>query len=97
MYYTYILYSLKDRELYTGYTKDLKKRLGEHNKGHNLSTKSRRPFKLVYYEASEFEEDNKAREKYLKSGPGKRFIKNRLRSFFKSNLVTGFAPSTGSP
>ncbi len=33
MYYTYVLLSLKDRRFYTGYTSDLRKRLGEHNKG----------------------------------------------------------------
>lgn len=97
MYYTYILYSLKDRKLYTGYTSDLKKRFQEHNSGNNESTKSRKPFVLAYYEASTEMKDNIAREKYLKSGPGKRFLKNRLRTFFKSHLVTGFGPSSGTP
>jgi len=97
MYYTYILYSLKDRKLYTGFSKDLKKRIEEHNKGYNFSTKNRIPFKLIYYEASEYDEDCIAREKYLKTGPGKRFLKNRLRRFFNENLVTGFGPETGSP
>ena len=82
----YILYSLKDNKLYTGYTKDLKKRLQEHKSGLNFSTKYCSPLKLIYYEASEFEMDNIAREKYLKTGPGKRFLKNRLKSFFKANL-----------
>jgi putative endonuclease len=97
MYYTYILYSLKDKKLYTGFTSDLKKRIKEHNNGKNFSTKSRIPLELIYYEASTFEKDCRNREKYLKTGPGKRFLKNRLKCFFKSSLVTGFAQLTGSP
>jgi len=81
MFYTYILYSLKDRKLYTGYTQDLKKRVKEHNNGVNFSTKHRRPLRLIYYEASELDEDCKAREKYLKSGKGKAYLKSRLRRF----------------
>ena len=51
MYYTYVLLSTKDKEFYTGYTKDLKLRFEQHNKGLVDSTKARRPFKLIYYEA----------------------------------------------
>ena len=50
-YYTYVLYSLKDNQLYIGYTTDVFKRLKQHNNGESLSTKARRPFKLIYYEA----------------------------------------------
>jgi len=82
MYYIYVLKSLKDSKWYTGYTDDLQKRILEHNKGHNFSTKDRRPFKLIYYEASLNEKDAKAREKYLKSGMGKKYIRNRLKFFF---------------
>ncbi len=96
MYYVYILHSLKDHQLYTGYTSDLKKRLREHNNGYNLSTKQRRPLKLVYYEASEVGEDCQAREKYLKSGKGKKYLGKRLRRFLAKQR-SGFAPLTGSP
>jgi putative endonuclease len=80
-YYIYVLQSLKDYNWYTGYTNDLKKRLKEHNDGKNISTKNRRPFKLIYFEGCLNEEDAKAREKYLKSGMGKRYIKNRLKRY----------------
>jgi putative endonuclease len=53
----------------------------EHNTGKVMSTKYRRPFELIYYEACVNEQDARAREKYLKSGMGKRYIKNRLKSF----------------
>lgn len=66
MYYVYILKSLKDHELYTGYTEDLKRRFKEHQDGLSDSTKYRRPFKLAYYEAYVSKKDAVAREKNLK-------------------------------
>ncbi len=83
MFYTYILFSLKNRKMYTGSTSDLKKRLEQHNSGKSSYTKSRRPYKLIYYEACHNETDARTREKYLKSGMGKRYIKNRLKGFLK--------------
>ncbi len=86
-FYVYVLQSEKDGNWYTGSTSDLKRRLQEHNKGYNFSTKNRRPWELIYYEASLNENDAKARERYLKSGMGKRYLRNRLQLFFdhKSN------------
>ena len=81
MFYTYLLKSKIDGHWYTGYTSDLRKRLREHNEGKNTSTKYRGPFELLYYEACINEEDAKAREKYLKSGMGKKYLKNRLKRF----------------
>ena len=81
MYYTYVLLSTKDKEFYTGYTKDLKLRFEQHNKGLVDSTKSRRPFKLIYYEACIDQVDAKKREKYLKSYHGKMYLKRRLKSY----------------
>ena len=66
MFYTYVLMSVKDKNLYVGSTSDLRRRLGEHNKGQVRSTKSRRPFKLVYYEAYTAEDDARKREEQLK-------------------------------
>jgi putative endonuclease len=94
MYYTYVLQSKKDSRWYTGYTGDLKNRFIEHNTGRNFSTKDRGPFELIYYEACIDEKDAQAREKFLKSGPGKKYLRNRLKRFF---LLTGFAPTTGTP
>jgi len=45
------------------------------------STKGRGPFELIYYEACINEQDARTREKYLKSGPGKHYLKNRLKRF----------------
>jgi putative endonuclease len=65
-------------------TNDLKRRFSEHNNGKSTYTKSRGPYKLIYYEASLDEEDAKAREKYLKSGVGKRYLKNRLKNLLRA-------------
>lgn len=81
MYYTYILLSLKTGEWYTGYTKDLRKRFVEHQSGKSTWTKGRKPFKLIYYEGCLNEDDARSRELYLKSGIGKRYVKNRLKRF----------------
>ena len=80
-YYTYILKTLKDNKMYTGYTKNLKLRFERHNKGLVESTKDRKPFTLMYYEACLNQQDATHREKYLKTYNGKRFIRNRLKSY----------------
>ena len=85
MYYVYILESFKDKNFYTGYTNNLRKRFEEHSKGLVASTKSRRPFKLIYYETYLNERDAERREKYLKTGMGKRDLRNRLKGYLEDN------------
>jgi len=84
-YYVYILKSLKDRKNYTGYTKNLKLRFEQHNKGQVESTKNRRPLKLIYFEACLNQQDATHREKYLKTYHGKMFLKNRLKNWHSNN------------
>jgi len=81
MYYVYVLQSEKDECFYVGYTLELRKRLKLHNDGRVESTKDRKPFKLVYYEACTNQRDALHRERYLKTAYGKRYIKNRLRAY----------------
>ena len=81
MFYTYILQSKKDKKWYTGTTSDLRKRFKEHNIGISTWTKNRGPFMLIYYEACLNKKDAFTREKYLKTGMGKRYLKNRLKRF----------------
>ena len=81
MHYTYVLHSIKDMKFYTGYTKDLKLRFEQHDKGLVESTKDRRPLRLIYYEACLSQQDATKREKYLKSYHGRMFLKNRLKSY----------------
>ena len=80
-YYTYVLQSLVDGMFYTGYTQNIKLRFEQHQKGLVESTKRRRPFKLIYFEACLNKEDALRREKYLKTYYGKMFLHKRLKSY----------------
>jgi putative endonuclease len=80
-WYTYVLRSLKDHKWYTGSTNDLRKRFRQHIDGLNLSTKGRGPFEVIYYEMCKSRDDARSRELFLKSGMGKRYLKNRLKRF----------------
>ncbi|MBW1700222.1 MAG: GIY-YIG nuclease family protein [Deltaproteobacteria bacterium] len=86
MHYAYVLLSKRDGKFYTGLTNDLKRRFQEHNSGNVESTMKRRPLDLVYYEACLVFDDAIAREKYLKSGMGKGYLRNRLQHY---GFVTG--------
>ena len=81
MYYTYVLHSRKDDGFYVGFTKDLKQRFEQHQKGAVESTKNRLPLKLIYYEACINQRDATRREKYLKTYNGRKFLKKRLKSY----------------
>jgi len=87
MFFVYVLYSKKDNNLYTGCTNDLERRIKEHQSGHQISTKSRGPFELVYYEYCKEKDDAFARERQLKSGKGKKYLKSRLKTFFE-NIIS---------
>lgn len=80
MFYIYILFSLKDKQLYTGFTDNLKARIDKHKKGFVKATKHRQPLKLIYYEAYDKESDARRREKYLKGGNGRAELKVQLKS-----------------
>lgn len=83
MYFVYLLESIKDQGWYIGYSINLKSRYIKHNAGEVISTKNRRPFKLIYYECYANRIDAKKREKFLKSGSGRKFLKNQLSNYLK--------------
>ncbi len=85
-YYVYILRSQKDDQWYTGCTADLRKRFTEHNSGKSAHTSKHMPYDLIYYEACVNQKDAFARERYLKSGMGKRYVRNRLKYYFESDV-----------
>jgi putative endonuclease len=87
----YVLRSESDSGFYIGFSTDLKRRLSEHKRGASFATKSRGPWKLVYYEAYLNQEDALGREKYLKSGSGRRFLRAQLRHYLRVNRVKSFA------
>lgn len=77
-FYVYVLLNQKG-QFYTGCTENLKRRTGEHEDGKSTYTRHHEPYRLVYYEACLNTNDAYAREKYLKSGMGKRYLRNRLK------------------
>lgn len=83
MYYVYILQSQKDSKLYSGYTSNLRQRFEYHQKGKIGSTKNRRPFKLIYYEAYLNQQDATAREKYFKTQWGRNYLCKVLKNYWQ--------------
>ncbi len=84
MFYFYVLQSLKDKDLYFGYTDDLLRRFKEHNAGKVISTRDRRPLEVIYYEAYKSEKDARERERQIKRR-AKAFISLKRR--FKNSLL----------
>jgi putative endonuclease len=83
VFYVYLLQSAKDDGFYIGFSTDLKRRLAELTRGAAFATKSRGPWKFVYYEAYIERGDAEGREKFLKSGAGRRFSRAQLRQHLK--------------
>jgi putative endonuclease len=81
MKYSYVLLSEKDGEFYIGSTGDLRVRLQQHNKGSVRSTSYRRPLRLIYYEGCLSADDARRRERYLKTGRGGHYLRQRLASW----------------
>ncbi len=78
MFFTYVLKSEKDNNLYIGWTDNINSRLEEHNKGLVNAARLRIPLRLVYYEACLSKESAIKREKQLKTGFGRAYLKRRL-------------------
>jgi putative endonuclease len=75
MFFIYVLRRQRDCTLYVGITNNLTRRLQEHNRGHQRSTKAKRPFTLLLSEGFETRQAARAREKYYKSGFGREILK----------------------
>jgi len=83
MYYVYVLESQDDKSLYIGFTTDIDKRVGEHNSGTGgRTTKLKSDWKLIYYETYLDKWDALGREKFLKSGSGRKYIRKQLNHYF---------------
>jgi putative endonuclease len=76
MYYVYAIKSLSKNYIYVGMTNNIERRQKEHNDGENRSTKAYKPFVLIMKEEFETRVEARRREKYLKSGIGKEFLKS---------------------
>jgi len=88
MFYVYVLRSATDDGLYIGYSANLRQRFAQHVRGDSLATSHRGPWKLIYYEAYLEQADAIGRERYLKSGSGRRFLKAQLANYLKRNPIT---------
>jgi putative endonuclease len=81
MKYSYVLQSDRDGKFYIGSTGDLRERLQQHNNGQVRSTVYRRSLRLIYYEGCLCADEARRRERYLKTGRGERYLKQRLASW----------------
>ena len=82
-YCTHVLFSLKDRKFYLGFTTNLSRRLSDHSQGKTTSTRFRRPLILIHSEFYLSKLDALRREKYFKTDQGKRMLKLILRDTLK--------------
>ena len=81
MEFVYILHSEKDGKLYIGFTNNISRRIEEHNLGRVPATKGRRPLVLVHLEDYLDRKQAAEREKFLKSGQGREFLKDFLNIY----------------
>ena len=82
-YYVYVLRSEKDGLLYIGFSANIGQRLKQHNHGLSVSTRNRRPLRLIYLECFIIKNDALAREKYLKSGYGHQQLSAILKELWQ--------------
>ncbi|MEK7449691.1 MAG: GIY-YIG nuclease family protein [Planctomycetota bacterium] len=81
MYYLYILQSEKDKRTYVGFSQNITLRLKQHNAGKVNATKNRCPFQIIYSEKLPTAAEAKQREKYWKTGAGRRKLMKLLSGF----------------
>ena len=88
MFYVYLLECQDDRSWYIGYSSDLRRRFNDHQNGYgSRTTKLKKNWKLIYYEAYINNQDAIGREKFLKSGSGRKYLNKQLKNYFKINTI----------
>lgn len=80
MWFTYVLYSKQLDKFYIGCTEDLERRLTEHKRDHTWTTSRMPDAKIVYYEACVSKQDAFDREKSLKTGFVRQYLRKRLHN-----------------
>jgi putative endonuclease len=88
MFCVYVLESSKNKELYIGFTKNLKRRIAEHNRGDTVSTKRYIPWRCIYCEYCLNETDGRRREQYFKTNTGRKMLKKRIVEYLKRHQVS---------
>ena len=79
-YYTYVIRSINRNYIYVGLTNNIGRRVNQHQNGKEKTTAPYRPFDLLFTEQFNSRIDARNREKYLKSGIGKEWIKNNFKT-----------------
>jgi putative endonuclease len=81
-YVVYILKSLSSDKHYVGYTQNLISRFKSHNelsrKGYTVRY---RPWRVIYIEFFNNKKGAMSREKFLKSGKGREWMKNNITKY----------------
>ncbi|OGZ18305.1 MAG: hypothetical protein A2V72_00875 [Candidatus Nealsonbacteria bacterium RBG_13_37_56] len=83
MFYVYFL-KLSNKNIYKGFTGDLKRRVLEHKNRKVESTKNYLPIDLIGYEAYKLKGDAERRERFLKTTEGRRLFKKQYRDILES-------------
>jgi putative endonuclease len=78
MWFVYVLKSIGHPFYYVGHTRDVQRRMDQHNSGLNQSTKYYAPFTLETYVAVKTEKKAIELEKYFKVGSGKAILMKRF-------------------
>lgn len=87
LYWVYVLQSKKDGKLYTGFTRNIDKRLQEHQQGKSKATAPRGPFQVIYLEACTYRADALRREHYFKQTGGRIYLSKRLKEYLSFNKL----------
>jgi putative endonuclease len=87
MFFVYIIFSKKLKKRYVGFTSDINKRLAQHNNYESKFTSSGVPWILIHFEEFEFEKDARLKEKFYKSGVGRKFIDNLYPQFTRKHIL----------
>ncbi len=86
MYYVYVLENVNNNgELYIGYTTNVDRRIGEHNTGSGARYTKKKKWRLIYHEAYLNKQDALGREKFLKGGSGRKYLKKQLVRYFNNS------------
>jgi putative endonuclease len=85
MHCVYVLQSSKDGRTYIGFTNNFERRFQEHNSGQSKATKHRGPFKVLFTEECETQQQAMKREKWWKSGAGRKKLKEYFHKLSDTN------------
>ncbi|MEK7065812.1 MAG: GIY-YIG nuclease family protein [Patescibacteria group bacterium] len=75
MYYVYAISSRKKSYIYVGISDNPERRVEQHNRGYNKTTRPYLPFVIILVDRFNTRKEAREREKYLKSGVGKEYLK----------------------